>query len=102
MNYTLHLQHAELSDFDKELLEKKLQRLQKHLTPPFGIHVTFERNMHHKGGDIMTCKLDVTLHSHTSHAERESDTIQNALDETIEAIDSELSKQHDKHKDSHI
>ncbi len=102
MNYTLYLHHVELSDFDKELVEKKLDRLKKHLTPPFSLHLTFDRNMHHKGGDVITCKLDVKHAAAGTHAERESDTVQNALDATIEATLQELGREHSKHKDSHL
>ena len=77
----------------------KLDRLQKHLMPPYVMDVRCMRSTHHLKGDVITCKVNIEQHGRVFHAERDAQTVLDALDEVIEALEKELGKDHDKRKD---
>ena len=101
MEYTLHTHHLELTAADATLLDKKLERLQKHLHPPFTVNIGIKRDAHHRSGDIITCTITVNHRKKTIHAERTSNTVQDCIDEVIQALTNELEKDHGKAKDNH-
>jgi ribosomal subunit interface protein len=98
MKYSLSLEHVTLGDEDQVMMDKKLSRLRKHLLPPYTIDVRCTRSTHHNKGDVMTCTVNIEQGGHVFHAQREADTIQDALDEVIAALEKELSRDHDKRK----
>lgn len=98
MKYNLTTQHITITEQDHELLDKKLNALLKHLVPPYVTDVLVKKDQHHSKGDIITCSIRIKHGQHVSHASRERDTVQNALDEAIEAIRRELKKIQDKDK----
>lgn len=99
MEYSLSTQHIEVSDWDREQMEKKLGRLQKHLLAPFHIQLHFAHDTHHANGEVVTCKLLVDQPGDNFRVSRAAASVQDALDESIEAIGQELAKAHDKRKD---
>lgn len=101
MQYTLSLQHITLSDTDEQLMNEKLDRLEKHLLPPFTSHVRFTRNTHHLKGDVVKCIVTINQGKEVFHAEREASNIQDALDEVISALNKNLGRAHSKRKDRH-
>jgi len=96
MDYTLTTKHITLSDADRDVLDEKLSRLQKHLTPPFRLEVLLLHDTHHRHGDVITCRLKVNQHGEILHIERARDSIQNAVDECVDALKSELIRYKDK------
>jgi len=101
MKYTLHTHHIELTEADSALLDKKLDRLAKHLQPPFTASIGLRRDAHHRSGEIITCTANITHGGKTLHAERTANTIQDATDEVVQALLHELAKEHGKAKDKH-
>lgn len=98
MQYSLSLEHVVMGDEDTELMDKKLGRLKKHLLPPYSADVRCVRSRHHAKGDVITCTVNITQSGKVFHAERTAETIQDALDEVIAALDKELGRAHDKRK----
>lgn len=101
MEYTFHSHNLELTEADSTLLDKKMERLEKHLKPPFTANVGLKRDAHHRSGDIITCTIKISHGKKTYHAERTAETIQDCLDEVIHAITQELERDRDKAKDNH-
>lgn len=100
MEYILHTRNLTLSQSDQIQIEKKLNRYQKYLNPPYHIHLHFGHDAHHLKGQVITCKLTIEHGKHTTHAEHEADTIQNSLDQTLEAVEKDLQRQHDRERRS--
>lgn len=104
MNYNLSLHNLELTPLDENFLDKKLSRLRKRVSNPHHLDIALRRDTHHRSGEIITC----TMHLKTNvskkrlHVERTASTVQDCLDEAIEALTHELEKAHDKAKDSHL
>lgn len=98
MKYNLRTEHLELSDLDHEQIDEKLDRLQKHLEPPFVIDVTLQHDTHHRHGAVVTCTINVEHGKKVFHAERSDNTVQNALDEAVNTLQKELGRAHDKDK----
>lgn len=96
MQYTFHSENIKLSETDETLLQKKLERLEKHVQTPYQTDVHILANKHHLKGDVITCSINIEQGQRVFHAERTSDTIQNALDETLDALQQEIGKQRDK------
>jgi ribosomal subunit interface protein len=99
MKYTLYKDNIELTELDETFLDKKLNRLEKHVPLPFSCHVSIRRDSHHRTGNVITCKMTIASGKKSFHAERSADTIQDCLDEVIKALSHELEREHDKNKD---
>lgn len=100
MKYNL-TSSIDLSDIERSAIDEKVDRLSRHVFPPFTMDMMFDRNKHHKSGDIITCKINIEMHGRVFHAEREAGSVQDALDEVISALKNELERDHDKRKDIH-
>lgn len=98
MKYSLRLQDIELTDEDQRLMDSKLDRIKKHLTPPYVADISCIRTQLKTAGETVTCIINIEQGKKVFHAERTSDTIQNALDEAVAAVSRELAKEHDKQK----
>lgn len=98
MKYNLHTHHLDLTDLDYEQLEKKLDRLTKFLKTPYTTDVTFKRSTHHNKGQVINCKINISQGKKVVHADRQEGSVQDALDETIDALRHSLAKMHDKEK----
>lgn len=99
MQFNLSSKHIDLTDTDKELMQEKLNRIEKHLVPPFTVDVMCTHSTHHNKGDVVGCRINITQGKKVIHAERDAESVQDALDQCIEAIKSELLKLRDKEKD---
>lgn len=99
MKHSLRLEHIEISDIDREQLEEKLSRLEKHLLPPYVTDVTISHDTHHTSGDVVRCTILIEQGKHVFRAERSRDSVQNAIDDSIGAIKSELLSSHDRRKE---
>lgn len=100
MQFNLSSKHIELTDTDKELMQEKLDRIEKHLVPPFTVDVMCSHSTHHnKGDDVVGCRINITQGKKVIHAEREADTVQDALDACIKALKRELIKLREKEND---
>lgn len=88
-----------MGDEDRAMMDKKLSRLKKHLLPPYTMDVRCTHSTHHAKGDVVDCTVNIEQSGKVFHAQRSSSTIQDALDEVIEALEKELGKEHDKRKD---
>ncbi len=98
MKYSLRTEHLTLTDFDQQQLDKKLNRLGKHLLPPFVIDISLLHDTHHQKGAVVTCIITIEQGKKVFHAQREAESIQDAMDRCLEAISRELRKEHSKHK----
>ncbi len=96
MNYSLSSDHITIPETDKELIDKKLMKLEKLVNEPYMMTVRFRHDTHHKKGDVVTCLINIEQGRRVFHAERSEDSIQTSLDEVIDALKSELSKAHRK------
>lgn len=99
MKYSLRTEHIELSNQDREKLEDCLNRLEKHIEPPFVTDVTIIHDTHHIHGSVIRCTIMIEHGKKIYRAERSEDTVQNAIDAAVSAIKSELSSDHDRRKD---
>lgn len=98
MKYTLHTHNIQLSDGDQAHLEKKLNRLEKHVLAPYVLDLVFIHDAHHLHGQVITCRINVEHGKHVMHAERTADTIQNALDQASAALENELQKSNEQER----
>lgn len=99
MQYNLRAENLTLTEIDHRDLDKKLDRLQRHLTPPYTIDVTLQHDAHHLKGNVITCRINIEHRKKVFHVERVGDTIADTLDEVIHALKRELERDHDKRKD---
>lgn len=99
MKYTLTLEHIEISDLDRQQLEEKLDRLYKHIVPPYGIDVLIAHDTHHTQGDVIRCRINIEQEGKVYHVERNENTVQDAIDSVIAALKSELLSSHDRRKE---
>jgi len=99
MQYSLSLQHLSMSEADEQLLNEKLDRLKKHLLPPYTVQIRFTRSTHHQKGDVVTCIVNIEQGGEVFHAEKDASTMQDALDEVVAALMNNLERAHDKRKD---
>lgn len=83
---------------DRDLMEEKLNRLEKHLRPPFVVDVSLERHQHHGEGVTIQCIIRVEQGKKMFHADRSDESLQTALDMTMDAMQRELAKEHDRQK----
>ncbi len=94
MQYSLSTLHIELTKEDYQMLEEKLSRINKFLKQPYKIDILIRHDKHHLKGAVITCRINIEHRQHLFHAEQIASTVQNALDETLEAIKNELSRYH--------
>ncbi|HSX25287.1 MAG TPA: HPF/RaiA family ribosome-associated protein [Candidatus Andersenbacteria bacterium] len=99
MQYSLRTDHIELSQQDTEKLEQELQKLEKHVVPPFVTHITFIHDTHHVHGSVIRCIIIIEQGKHVYRAERSEDSVANAIDSAVTALKSELSSDHDRRKE---
>ncbi len=98
MNYSLRTKHITLSDFDRKQLDRKLSSLAKHLKPPFTTDIFIEHDRHHHTGQVIAFTINIKQGKKVFHAERQSESLQDALDLVLAALKRELKKEHDKKK----
>ncbi|OGY36582.1 MAG: hypothetical protein A3E36_03250 [Candidatus Andersenbacteria bacterium RIFCSPHIGHO2_12_FULL_45_11b] len=98
MKYSLRTEHIKLTSQDKEKLEDCLNRLEKHVEPPFVTDVSIIQDTHHLKGNIIRCIIMIEHGKKVYRAERSEDTVQNAIDAVCAALKSELASDHDKRK----
>lgn len=98
MQYSLHIDDFQLSDSDQELLDKKLNRFEKRLQPPYVADVNFSRESHQNKGDTIRCAINIKHGKKLHHAERICATVQDALDQVLDALEKELDKEKSKEK----
>lgn len=101
MQYSLVTKHLTISELDQQQMEEKLNRLEKLLLVPYHMAIALEHDMHHRKGEVVHCRLNLTQRKKTFYAERSAESMQKALDEAISALRHELEKFHSKHKDHH-
>lgn len=101
MKYNLHCENLELSDFEQTELDKKIERIEKHLQPPFIVDVTLHHDGHHLKGAVVTCRINVEQGKKLFHVERTGSTAADVLDAVLDALKNELERDHDKRKDRH-
>lgn len=89
MKYTLYTQNIVLSPFSRRLLEEKLQRVGKYLRHPHPLEVALWR----EGRAQFRCSLTYGNGRGAVHAERSRETLEDSLDEALEALRRELVKQ---------
>lgn len=99
MKYSLTLRHIELSDLDRQQLEEKLNRLYKHLVPPYEIDVLLAHDTHHTQGDVIRCRVNIEQEGKVYHAERSEGSVQDSIDSVVNALKSELLASHDRRKE---
>lgn len=87
-----------MTDEDQQLMDSKLNRIKKHLIPPYVADISCTHAQLKSSGETVTCTINIEQGKKVFHAERTADTLQNALDEAVQAISRELAKEHDKHK----
>jgi len=98
MKYSLSTKNIELTETDQQMLEEKLGRLTKYLVPPFHPQVVVRYGRRHRSGAVISCAIKVNQSGAVIHAERSGNSVQEALDESIAAIRSELIKRRDKRR----
>ncbi|MFH1353790.1 MAG: ribosome-associated translation inhibitor RaiA [bacterium] len=100
MKYSLTTKNIQLPEADIKLLDKKLERLEKHLRPPFQTDVVLRHDRHHRTGDTVTCIVNIKQRGSVFHAQRVGKSAQEALDEVIAALKKELVKNREKRRGS--
>lgn len=98
MKYSLTAQHIELTEADVALLDKKLERMEKYLRPPFHTDVVLRHDTHHRTGDAVVCTINIEQGKTVWHAQRQGESIQEALDEVIAVLKRELIKNRDRRR----
>jgi ribosomal subunit interface protein len=98
MKYSLSVKNLDLTENDQRMLEEKLNRLTKHLVPPFHPQVMIRHDRHHRSGTVIYCRINVTQFGVVLHIERAGSTVQEALDEVVLALKQELTKRRDKRR----
>jgi ribosomal subunit interface protein len=99
MQYTLSLVHIDLSDADRQEMDEKLDRMKRHLVPPFTMDVRLTRSVHHKTGDVVNAHVTIQMGGHVFHTERSAGNVIGAIDDVVGALKNELEKAHNKRKD---
>jgi len=99
MKYSFRSQHIEVTELDRQQMDNKLDRLKKHLSPPFVIDVNCIREHLRSAGEMVKCSITIEQGKKVFHADRTASSMQSALDEVIAALQKELAKKHDKRKD---
>lgn len=100
MKFNLSTEHIKLGATDLQLIEEKMERLEKMLRAPFIVDVRLSHDKHHRQGQVVTCRFNIKQSGEVFHADRSSDTVQNAVDLTLAATKKELLKFQDKRKQS--
>lgn len=99
MKHSLQLEHIEISEADHQQLEEKIDRLYKHLVPPYVIDVLIAHDTHHTQGNVIRCRINIEQEGKVYHVERSEDSVQDAIDSVIGALKSELLSSHDRRKE---
>ena len=98
MKHSLRLEHITLTDLDTAHLEDKLNRIEKHLAPPYTTSVTIMHDTHHTKGNVITCTIVIEQGKQVFRAERAHETVQSAIDACISALKSSLLSSHELRK----
>ncbi len=80
------------------MVDEKLSRLGKYLTPPWQVDVVLERDKHHRSGQVITCRINIEIGKKVWHAERVNSSISKAIDDAEKAVSRELQKYRDRKK----
>lgn len=99
MNYSLSSDHIQISEVDKELIGKKIDRLEKYISEPYVLDVRIKHDTHHKEGRVVSCTMNLENGGNVFHAERSEGSVQDAVDRCIEAIKQNAQKEHGKRSD---
>jgi len=100
MKFSFSVGKVDLSEMDKERLGQKLERLKKHLRPPYEVTVKVDRDTHHRKGEVMTCRVHIVMAGQQKaiYADKAGETLESACDEAIEVVERNLRQAHDKSK----
>lgn len=101
MKYSLQTEHIDITEGDQALIDEKMDRIEKYVSVPFVADMRIVKDQHHTTGDVIMCKVNISQGKKVIHADRTAGTVQNAVDETINALQSELRREHDKKKEDH-
>lgn len=96
VKYQIDTQNVELSETDREMMDKKIDRLEKFLKMPYVMDVRITRSTHHLSGEVFNCIINLEHKKDVFHTERTGGSVQVALDESIESLTQELKKNNDK------
>lgn len=99
MKYSITLEHIEISDMDRQQLEEKLNRLHKHLVPPYKIDVLIAHDTHHTQGAVIRCRINIEQEGKVYHAERSEGSVQDSIDSVLSALKHELLASHNRRKE---
>lgn len=98
MKYSLTTKNMQLTKADIKLLDKKLERLEKHLRVPFQTNLLLRHDQHHRTRDTITCIVNIKQKGSFFHAQRVGQSVQEALDEVVDALKNELVKNREKER----
>lgn len=96
MKHAVRYENIKPTSLDEDHLQKKLQNLYRHLTPPFSTDVVISHDAHHRKGNVITCRINIAYGKQMLRAERTGSSIASAIDEATQALEHELHKVHDK------
>lgn len=96
MKYNLSTEHFSITEADQKLIDKKLVKLEKVVHEPFTMDIRVVHDTHHRNGQVVTCRINISQGKRVFHAERSTDSLQTSLDEVIDALRQELKKAHKK------
>jgi ribosome-associated translation inhibitor RaiA len=96
MKYSISTKKIELEGSDYKMVERKLSRIQKHVSPPYDATLVISRDSHHRKGRVISCSIKIVMGKHVFYAKRQEETLPDALDETIRAVVAELKKSKQK------
>lgn len=92
VKYTLSAHNIVLSAFNRRQIEEKIGRLEKYLRHPLPVEITFRR----EGKGLILCAVTYGEGKQTLHAERANHSLEESLDQVLEALKKELIKQHER------
>lgn len=95
MNYRLSTENVEITTEDRVLMDKKFERLEKILLPPYVVDVRITHDTHHRTGAVVNCIINIEQGKRVFHTERVADTVQTAVDDALSALHQELQRYHE-------
>ncbi len=96
MKYSIRTQHIELSEFDQRLLTKKVERLKKHVSPPYVMDISIIGENHRNNNEAVTCRINIQEGGKVYHTERTAENAENAMDQAVQALHNEIMRAHER------
>ena len=96
MKYSLRTEHVSLNTADEEQINKQLRTLSIHRKLPDITDISFHKSTPHGKGNIISCIINIQQGKRLLHTERDGETLQNALAQSIEVLRRKLQKNHDE------